>query len=80
MAADWTATPPQSRPIDGDPVDQDPVERLSGEGVPVVAWDGWLAIEAAEQALGVRHGQARIKLPDRADLLAAAGVQDKLRT
>jgi ferredoxin--NADP+ reductase len=68
MAADWETTPPPERSKD-----QDPVEGLIAAGVPVVRWDGWLAIEAAEQQLGAEHGQARIKLTDRADLLAAAG-------
>jgi len=68
MAADWETTRPSER-VD----DQDPVDQLIAAGVPVVRWDGWLAIEAAEQELGAQHGQARIKLTDRADLLAAAG-------
>jgi len=67
MQADWTAHPAESRRHDGDPV-----ERLRAAGVPVVLWDGWLSIEAAEQALGARHGHASIKLPDRGDLLDAA--------
>jgi ferredoxin--NADP+ reductase len=69
MAADWAATGPRVVRLD----DVDPVARLIDAGVPVVRWDGWLAIEAAEQALGARHGHARIKLSDREDLLAAAG-------
>ena len=67
IAADWL-TQPSRVELDG----QDPLDALIGAGVPIVRWDGWLGIEAAEQALGSRHGQARIKLPDRVDLLAAA--------
>jgi len=68
IATDRTSAPPPARTGD-----EDPVERLRAAGVPVVLWDGWLAIEAAEQALGAQHGHARIKLPDRIDLLDAAG-------
>jgi ferredoxin/flavodoxin---NADP+ reductase len=71
MHADWAEHPLPLRPHD-----EDPVERLRAAGVPLVLWDGWLAIEAAEQALGARHGQARIKLPDWDDLLGAAGVRE----
>jgi ferredoxin--NADP+ reductase len=70
MQADWAAYPPEPRAAD-----EDPVERLRAAGVRVVLWDGWLAIEAAEAALGARHGHARIKLPDRVDLLAAVAAQ-----
>jgi ferredoxin/flavodoxin---NADP+ reductase len=70
IQADWAAYPPEPRVGD-----DDLVERLRAGGVPVVLWDGWLAIEAAEQALGARHGHARIKLPDRGDLLAAVSAQ-----
>jgi ferredoxin--NADP+ reductase len=38
----------------------------------VVAWPGWLAIEAAERALGGMLGRDTVKIPERADLLAAA--------
>lgn len=71
IAADRAIAPPRIR-MD----DRDPVDALVARGVPVVRWDGWLAIEAAEHALGAQHGQARIKLSDRADLLAAAGGRD----
>ena len=67
LAADWERKPPALRLED-----DDPVERLAAAGVDVVQWDGWLAIEEAEHALGARHGQDRIKLADRDDLLVAA--------
>ena len=67
LAVDWEHTPPPIRLEE-----HDPVERLRAAGVPVVLWDGWLAIEAAERALGARHGHERIKLADRDDLLVAA--------
>lgn len=71
LVADWEASPPQARTSEPDMLD-----RLAAAGVLVVGWDGWLAIEAAEQALGHQHGQARIKLPDRVDLLTAARGRD----
>lgn len=77
VAADWEADPPAARRRERDAAMPDPVERLSAAGVAVVPWDGWLAIEAAEQALGAQHGQERIKLPSRIDLLAAAGERDE---
>ncbi|MGH3783294.1 MAG: hypothetical protein ACRDRO_22425, partial [Pseudonocardiaceae bacterium] len=48
------------------------IERLDQRGVGVVNWAGWEAIDAAEQALGVAAGRARIKIADRAALLIAA--------
>jgi ferredoxin--NADP+ reductase len=47
---------------------------LGSRGVPVVDWDRWLAIEAAEIKLGEASGRDRVKLHDRADMLAAAGI------
>lgn len=75
IVADWETGPSPEKPGD-----RDPVEGLIAAGVPVVQWDGWLGIEAAERALGAEHGQARIKLPDRIDLLAAAGLRDERRS
>ena len=40
--------------------------------VAVVNWSGWIAIEAAEMALGQSGGRKRIKIADWAQLLAAA--------
>lgn len=48
------------------------VERLDQRGVRVVNWAGWEAIDAAELALGIAAGRARIKIADRAALLIAA--------
>jgi ferredoxin--NADP+ reductase len=67
LVSDWERQPPALRLED-----DDPVERLAAAGVDLVRWDGWLAIEAAEHALGAQHGQARIKLSDRDDLLVAS--------
>jgi ferredoxin--NADP+ reductase len=67
LVSDWERQPPALRLED-----DDPVERLAAAGVDLVRWDGWLAIEAAEHALGALHGQARIKLSDRDDLLVAS--------
>jgi ferredoxin--NADP+ reductase len=47
---------------------------LRSRGVPVVDWSRWLAIEMAETRLGEAAGRGRVKLHDRADMLAAAGV------
>lgn len=78
MREDWAAYPSDPGDSAVDPVERpDPVERLRAAGVPVVQWDGWLAIEAAEVALGARHGHARIKLPDRGELLAAVAAQQQ---
>jgi ferredoxin--NADP+ reductase len=50
----------------------DPLPTLRAGGGHVVAWPGWLAIEAAERALGGMLGRDTVKIPERADLLAAA--------
>ncbi|MDQ3761315.1 MAG: FAD-dependent oxidoreductase [Actinomycetota bacterium] len=47
-------------------------DRLAQRGVGVVTWAGWEAIDAAEQALGVAAGRARIKIAERKALLIAA--------
>ncbi|WP_307816047.1 hypothetical protein [Myceligenerans indicum] len=43
-------------------------ELLRERGIPVVDWGGWLRIDAAERELGARHGRARTKIVDRAEL------------
>lgn len=48
------------------------LELLCGRGVDPVEWAGWTAIDAAEQALGVERGCARVKIADRKGLLEAA--------
>lgn len=48
------------------------IDRLTRQGVGVVTWAGWEAIEAAEQALGVAVGRTRIKIANREALLTAA--------
>jgi ferredoxin--NADP+ reductase len=48
------------------------IDRLAQQGVRVVTWAGWKAIDAAEMALGVAAGRTRIKITDRASLLSAA--------
>jgi ferredoxin--NADP+ reductase len=45
---------------------------LAGRGVQVVSWDGWRAIERAEDALGAAQGRSRAKISDRAELLRQA--------
>nr|WP_322000257.1 FAD-dependent oxidoreductase [Rhodococcus qingshengii] len=40
----------------------------AGRVVPV-DWDGWLRIDAAERALGVKHGRDRIKIKERDELV-----------
>lgn len=48
------------------------VELLAQRGVPVITWQGWQAIDAAERALGVDGGRNRVKIADFDALLAAA--------
>jgi ferredoxin--NADP+ reductase len=48
------------------------IDRLGRQGVGVITWAGWEAIDAAEQALGVAAGRTRIKIVDREALLLAA--------
>jgi ferredoxin/flavodoxin---NADP+ reductase len=48
------------------------IDRLTRQGVGVVTWAGWEAIDAAEQALGVAAGRTRIKIANREALLTAA--------
>jgi ferredoxin/flavodoxin---NADP+ reductase len=48
------------------------VELLAQRGVTVITWQGWQAIDAAEQALGVDGGRNRVKIADIDALLAAA--------
>ena len=49
---------------------------LRERNVAVVSWSGWIAIEAAEMALGVAGGRKRVKIADWAQLLAAAKSAD----
>jgi len=48
------------------------IDRLTQQGVGVVTWAGWEAIDAAERALGVAAGRTRIKIANREELLIAA--------
>ncbi|HEY5836002.1 FAD-dependent oxidoreductase [Streptomyces sp.] len=54
------------------PVADDPLTALRAAGLRPVAWPGWLAIEAAEAALGHSLDRGTVKIPDWAGLLAAA--------
>jgi ferredoxin--NADP+ reductase len=47
-------------------------ELLSARGVPVVTWDGWLAIDAAEVARGAAQGRQRAKLATRQEMTDVA--------
>jgi ferredoxin--NADP+ reductase len=56
------------------------VALLESRGVQVVVWDGWRAIDDAEAELGRAQGRTRVKISDRATLLAtAAGAGDQGR-
>ena len=43
-------------------------EQLPGEGVRIVDWTGWQAIERHEESLGRAAGRKRVKVTDRAEL------------
>jgi len=45
---------------------------LTRRGVDVVIWDGWRAIDTAEQERGQAQGRDRVKIADRAELLRVA--------
>jgi ferredoxin--NADP+ reductase len=49
---------------------------LRHRDIAVVSWTGWIAIEAAEHALGATGGRKRVKIADWAQLLAAAKSAD----
>ncbi len=67
LLADLEAMPPSgNREADGI------VELLTRRGVTVVTWQGWEAIDAAEQALGAAAGRTRVKIAGRQALLTAA--------
>lgn len=55
------------------PVVADPLAALRESGHRPVRWPGWLAIEAAETALGETFGRGSVKIPDWEGLLTAAG-------
>lgn len=55
------------------PVAADPLAALRESGHRPVQWPGWLAIEAAESALGVALGRGSVKIADWPGLLTAAG-------
>ncbi|MDX6330252.1 MAG: ferredoxin/flavodoxin---NADP+ reductase [Streptomycetaceae bacterium] len=57
----------RARKVPGDPLDG-----LRTLGQDPVAWPGWLAIEAAEAALGRTLERATVKIPDWPGLLTAA--------
>ncbi|MER5553674.1 FAD-dependent oxidoreductase [Streptomyces sp. NPDC002793] len=56
----------------GREVATDPLGALRAQGLRPVEWDGWLAIERAETALGRSLGRGRVKIPDWSGLLDAA--------
>ena len=56
----------------GRPLPADPLDALRAAGQRPIAWPGWLAIEAAEAALGVSLRRGTVKIPDWEGLLAAA--------
>jgi ferredoxin--NADP+ reductase len=61
------------------PAHRDPdaiLDLLRDRDVAVVNWAGWVAIEAAEKALGAGSGRNRVKIADWAQLLAAAKSAD----
>jgi len=61
--------------LSGDAPDEGALEALlAGRGVPVVTYRGWLAIDAAEMALGAERGRDRTTIHDTADLMRRAGV------
>ncbi|MEW5810557.1 MAG: FAD-dependent oxidoreductase [Actinomycetota bacterium] len=45
---------------------------IADRGVAHVDWSGWRAIDTSERAAGAEHSRPRIKLVDRASMLAAA--------
>ncbi len=49
------------------------IKLLEDRGVPVVDWEGWVGIDAAERALGQAQGRERIKIAERELLLGHAG-------
>ncbi|GHH50046.1 FAD-dependent oxidoreductase [Streptomyces candidus] len=51
----------------------EPLDVLRQSGLRPVQWPGWLAIEAAETALGASLGRRSVKIADWAGLLDAAG-------
>ncbi|GAB7102325.1 FAD-dependent oxidoreductase [Streptomyces phaeofaciens JCM 4814] len=57
----------------GTPAPGDALPLLRDAGAEPVGWDGWLAIERAEAALGASLGRGVVKLPDWAALRAATG-------
>lgn len=67
LLADLDGRAPGARP--------DLLDRLRSRGVPVVTWEGWQLIDAAERALGAPRGADRVKIATREGLLASAGHQ-----
>ncbi|AVZ71680.1 NADP oxidoreductase [Streptomyces lunaelactis] len=61
------------------PVAADPLAELRASGHRPVPWPGWLAIEAAESALGRTLGRRSVKIPDWPGLLTAAGGTEVTR-
>ncbi|WP_327321919.1 FAD-dependent oxidoreductase [Streptomyces sp. NBC_01210] len=55
------------------PVAADPLAALRESGHQPVPWPGWMAIEAAESALGLTLGRRSVKIADWPGLLSAAG-------
>ncbi|MFT4128175.1 MAG: pyridine nucleotide-disulfide oxidoreductase, partial [Gordonia sp. (in: high G+C Gram-positive bacteria)] len=41
-------------------------------GIPFTTWDGWYRLDEHERKLGAAEGRERIKVVERADMLAAA--------
>ncbi len=68
LLADLEHAPPKGRTAEE--VDA----RLAERGAQPVVYEGWTAIDEAEQAAGAPHGRPRVKLVTWDELLAAAGT------
>ena len=60
----------QLPPAAGDP--DELIEQLRAEGIQIVQYSDWEAIDAHEKSLGEPHGRPRVKLVRRAEQLAVA--------
>ncbi|MFT4043242.1 MAG: FAD-dependent oxidoreductase [Gordonia sp. (in: high G+C Gram-positive bacteria)] len=54
------------------PSEEAVIELLESKNIPYTTWDGWYRLDEHERALGAAEGRERIKVVERAEMIAAS--------